>query len=135
MLTSDQNGSKPLSGAEKKLRNLKKFGPGFDPRRNLKGRPKSFDQLREVAQEIAHRDIKGKNGQSITIAEAVLLKLASADDAPSLRTFLEFSFGKVPDKLDMTTEHKTKLFLNYAHESDRGSDSSDRTARLPSGTN
>jgi len=88
-----------------------------------------------VAQEIAHRQIKGRNGQAITIAEAVLLKLASADDAQSLKTFLEFSFGKVPDKIDLTSEHKTKLFLNYAHESDRRTSDRSRSSSVPSGTN
>ncbi len=72
-----------------------------DPRCWRKGRPKSFDQLRQFAQSIAHREIKTKNGESITIAEAVLLKLASAKDAQALKTFLEFSFGKVPDKVHL----------------------------------
>ncbi len=119
MLTSDQNGSaKPKScNTATKQRTIGVPFTKGDPRINRKGRPKSFDQLREVAQEIAHREIKSKNGSSISIVEAVLLKLAEADDASSLKTFLEFSFGKVPDELKATgLESKPVLILHYAHE-------------------
>ncbi len=33
---------------------------------------------------------------------------------------MEYAFGKVPDKLETTLEHKTKLYLNYAHEDRSG---------------
>jgi hypothetical protein len=51
------------------------------------------------------------------------------------KAFIEYAFGKVPDKLDMTTEHKTKLFLNYAHESEGRTGDRSRSTSVPSGTN
>ncbi len=122
MLTSDQNGSsKPeCSNTTPKLRGGitgKGFQKGFDPKRNLKGRPRSFDQLREFAQDIAHREIPTGRGKKITIAEAILLKLAGAKEPQALKTFLEFAFGKVPDELKATgLESKPVLILHYAHE-------------------
>jgi hypothetical protein len=106
-----------------------------DPRRNLNGRPRSFDALRAIAQEICHEELELKDGRKIIVAEAVLRAWAKSPEPTLQKAFIEYAFGKVPDKVDMTTEHKTKLFLNYAHDSDRGADSSNRTARLPSGTN
>ena len=56
-------------------------GKGFtkgDPRINRNGRPKSFDQLRALAQQIAHETAKaGGNtvvieGHAVTVAEAVI---------------------------------------------------------------
>ena len=48
-----------------------------DPRINRKGRPKSFDQLRSLAQEIAHEAAKQGNqpvvidGHTVTVTEAL----------------------------------------------------------------
>ncbi len=113
------NGSKSLP-CSTEIAPRKVVGRPFvkgDPRCWRKGRPKSFDQLRELAQEISHREIKSKDGESITLTEAVLLKLAEAKDPQSLKTFLEFSFGKVPDELKATgLESKPVLILHYAHE-------------------
>ncbi len=72
----------------------------------------------------------------MTITESVLRKLALSKEPQALKTFLEFAFGKVPDKLDMTTEHKTKLFLNYSHEeSNAREDRSRLPASIPPGAN
>jgi hypothetical protein len=45
-----------------------------DPRINRKGRPKSFDALRVLAQEIAHEPITVVNGHRATVAEMILRK-------------------------------------------------------------
>ena len=56
---------------------LKPFVKG-DPRINRKGRPKSFDQLRSLAQQIAHEVAKAGgepviiDGHSVTVAEAIM---------------------------------------------------------------
>ncbi len=83
-----------------------------DPRINLKGRPKSFDEARAMAQIIAH-ELKG--GQ---LAVERLLRSWRDSDEPFLQNkFFEVAFGKVPDKLDVTgLENKPQIFLAYAHE-------------------
>ncbi len=117
MLTSDNNGSNSSNTEQKLKKNGKKlFEKGFDPRRNLKGRPRTFDQARILAQAISHEEITTNQGKTLTVAEAVLRKLALSKEPQALKIFLEYAFGPPPTKSEVTTEHKSKLFLNYSHE-------------------
>ena len=88
--------------------NLKPFVKG-DPRINRKGRPKSFDALRELAQAIAHEKVRTEkgatiiiNGHSVTTAEAIMRKWAISRDPRLQRAFVEIAFGKVPQPLELT---------------------------------
>jgi hypothetical protein len=91
--------------------------PGFDPKRNLKGRPKSFDQLRELAQTIAHAEVETKQGDKITVADNILREWAASGDVAKQKAFVEYAFGKVPDKIETTgLENKTTLVLKFDHE-------------------
>jgi hypothetical protein len=80
-----------------------------DPRINRKGRPKSFDALRELAQAIAHEEVKGKDGTpvvvdgyKITVAQAMLRKWAGSSDPRLQMAFIEIAFGKVPQAVQVT---------------------------------
>ncbi len=136
MLTSDQNGSsKPKTCNTGK--NLAERGKATrfqkgDPRINRNGRPKSFDQVRALAQELAHEIRKD---DQLTNIENVLRRWMNSPEPQLQKAFIEYAFGKVPDKVDMTTEYKTKLFLNYAHESDRRTGDRSRSTPVPSGPN
>ena len=85
--------------------NLKPFKKG-DPRINRNGRPKSFDALRALAQEIAHEKAKaGGNtvvidGHSVTVAEAILRQWAQSKNPTLQRQFIEVAFGKVPQPVE-----------------------------------
>ena len=87
--------------------NLKPFTKG-DPRINRKGRPRSFDALRELAQQIAHEGAQqgGQpiviNGHTVTVAEAILRQWATSKNPQLQRAFVEVAFGKVPDKVEMS---------------------------------
>lgn len=85
------------------------FKKGYDPRRNMKGRPKAFDQWRELAQDVLQQvatNQVGKplmwNGEEITFAEFVLLTWAL--DKKQQEKIIEAAFGKVPDGLDITSK-------------------------------
>ncbi len=107
------------------------FAKGEDPRRNLNGRPRSFDAVRALAQKLARE--KAASGE-LVITD--LLRSWIDSPEPSLqRAFMEYAFGKVPDKLETTLEHKTKLFLNYSHESDAREDRSRIPATVSPGAN
>ena len=79
-----------------------------DPRINRKGRPRSFDALRELAQQIAHEGAQqgGQpiviNGHTVTVAEAILRQWATSKNPQLQRAFVEVAFGKVPDKLELS---------------------------------
>ena len=87
-------------------------GKGFvkgDPRINRKGRPKTFDSLRHLAQTIAEekaRDGAGNvilyDGRPLTIGEAILRRWAGSKDAHLQMHFIEVAYGKVPDKQEVT---------------------------------
>ncbi len=79
-----------------------------DPRINRNGRPRTFDALREIALDIAnHRDK----------AKAIMQEWANSPDIQKQKAFIEYAFGKVPDKLETTgLENKPVLVLHYAHE-------------------
>ena len=86
-------------------------GKGFvkgDPRINRKGRPKSFDALRELAKTIAHEEAKSAgqpliiDGHIVTVAEAMLRQLAQSKNPRDRQYFLEIAFGKVPDKVELS---------------------------------
>lgn len=78
-----------------------------DPRINRKGRPKSFDALRTLAQQIAHEQAKDKtgapivvNGRGATVAEVILRQWAG--DRKMQQLFIEVAFGKVPIRQEVT---------------------------------
>ena len=82
-------------------------GKGFtkgDPRINRKGRPKSFDALRELAQMIAHEraGVISRDGHELTVAEAILRQWAQSKNPQLQRAFIEIAFGKVPDRTELT---------------------------------
>lgn len=87
-----------------------------DPRINKKGRPKTFDALRELAQQISHETaLKDKepiviDGHKVTVAEAILRQWAQSKNPMLQRQFVEVAFGKVPDEVkvsgDLGVTHK-----------------------------
>lgn len=93
------------------------FAKGNDPRRNLKGRPKSFDALRALAQSIAHEEVQIGNGEVITRADAIMRQWASSDEPQLQARFVEIAFGKVPDETKISGLPNTTIILTHAHES------------------
>lgn len=97
-----------MANNPKAVDNLKPFKKG-DPRINKAGRPKSFDQLRTLAQEIAHEVAKDKTGNEVvvsgkraTVAEMILRQMAT--DPKRQQQFIEVAFGKVPQPIEMKLE-------------------------------
>jgi len=97
--------SDEASNTGEKQANKGQFKKG-DARINRRGRPKSFDQLRALAQKISHEPIA--DGSTITAAEAILRTMAHDNPA----RFIEIAFGKVPD----ITEQKGKIEVVVTYE-------------------
>ena len=98
-----------------------------DPRINRKGRPKSFDALRELAQAIAH-EVPMKDGHPLvvdghkaTVAEMILRQWAQSKNPQLQRAFIEVAFGKVPDGLDITSGGQPIVRVNW--DDDTGNNS------------
>ncbi len=86
-------------------------GKGFvkgDPRIWKHGRPKSFDALRSLAQEIAHETAKaGGNvvtidGHAATVTEVILRQWAQSKDPRLQQKFIEVAYGKTPDLVEVS---------------------------------
>lgn len=85
-----------------------------DPRINRKGRPKSFDALRELAQQIAHEEAKARDsatgapvpvvidGHIATTTELILRKWAASNDPRLQMAFIEIAYGKTPQVTQLT---------------------------------
>ena len=99
--------------------NLKPFVKG-DPRINRKGRPKSFDALRELAQMIAHEraGVISRDGHELTVAEAILRQWAQSKNPQLQRAFIEIAFGKVPDRTELTGADEGPLIVTIIDEAE-----------------
>jgi|SRR3990167_4173882 len=77
---------------------------GFQERRhqiNRKGRPKSFDGLRALAQQISHEAVD-VGDKKLTVTEAILRQWAQSKNPILQKQFIEIAFGKVPDNIQLT---------------------------------
>lgn len=73
-----------------------------DPRINRKGRPKSFDALRELARVIADEKIVSADGRvAMTRVELILREWAASKDPRKQQAFMEIAYGKVPQGIDV----------------------------------
>ncbi len=68
---------------------------------NRKGRPKSFNALRELAQQIAHETMVDQTGTARTVAELIMRKWATSSDPQLQMRYVEIAFGKVPTPVEM----------------------------------
>ena len=73
-----------------------------DKRINRKGRPKNFDALRKLAQQISHEAIKTEDGETITVIEDLLCKLAKSADVRAQMEFIEIAFGNAPQPVEVS---------------------------------
>lgn len=75
-----------------------------DKRINRGGRPKDFDMLRKLAQQIAGEALPTKEGEAAITRVTALLRVMSSSKAPAdRRTFLEYAYGKPKDEIDVTS--------------------------------
>jgi hypothetical protein len=95
--------------------NLRPFVAG-DPRINRHGRPKNFDAFRRLAQAIAHERITDANGEVMTRVERILRDWSESKDVQKQIAFVQYGYGKPPDKIETNLEPKTTLRLYFAHE-------------------
>ncbi len=88
--------------------NLKPFQKGKDPRRNTNGRPRTFDALRKLAQQIATEDVTqgGQplviDGHKVTVIEAVMRALASSKNPRDRELFLKYAYGAPPSSVEVS---------------------------------
>jgi hypothetical protein len=101
---------------QRSLSNLKPFTKG-DRRINRKGRPKNFDQFRELARAIAHEKITDKDGELMTRVEAILRSWTTSKQPVLQLAFIAYCYGKPPEKLEVNKlEPRTRLILHYGNE-------------------
>jgi hypothetical protein len=113
------------------LKNLQKRKPFVkgDPRINPGGRVRSFDQLRELLQDIANEEIK-EDGKTITRLRSIILGMTS--DKKLYKDFLEFGYGKVPlsQIVDITSGGKPLVWKEFVNnDNDDGSSNEDKSEK------
>ena len=80
-----------------------------DPRINRKGRPKTFDKLRSLAQMIAVEDGITTDEKVLSNVEVILRGMMKND--PKL--FLEIAYGKVPNPIELTGKDGKALVIEW----------------------
>ncbi len=102
---------------------------GFGERKhqiNKKGRPKSFDALRELAQQIAHEEVlqDGKpfviNGHTVTVTEAIMRSWAKSKDPRMQQAFIEVAYGKAANVTEVTGKGGEPLTVRISYADDNG---------------
>ena len=89
-----------------------------DTRINRKGRPKSFDQVRALAQQIAKEGVTqdGKpvefNGRQLTVIEAILRQWAQSKKPPLQQLFVEYAYGKVPTPVNVSGDSRVRIVFD-----------------------
>jgi hypothetical protein len=94
---------------------------GFQERKqhiNRKGRPRSFDELRRITQEIGREKITIGNGEVMTRVERILRDWSESKDVQKQIAFVQYGYGKPVDKIETNLEPKQILRLHFAHEFD-----------------
>lgn len=84
--------------------NLKPFKKG-DVKINRNGRPKSFDTLRKLTQQILAEEVLDKDGNPVVIrdhavTQVELILRAWATDKKKQQQLLEIAYGKVPTPVE-----------------------------------
>ena len=84
--------------------NLIPFTKG-DSRINRNGRPKNLDAMRELAREMGYEpmDIRS-DPNALTYIEAILRDWMKSKNFHKQLAFIQYAFGKVPDKLEVNRE-------------------------------
>ena len=99
-------------------------GKGFtkgDPRINRRGRPKDFDALRALTQEIAHEAAMSngqpivQNGNALSIVQAMMRKWAMSNNADLQKKFIAIAFGEVPTETKHTGDKDNPVVISVNH--------------------
>ena len=98
--------------------NLKPFKKGKDPRRNMNGRPKSFDKLRKMALRVAGQDAAEKDGEILSRVELMFMAMSTSKNAADRRLFLEYAFGKVKDEVDVNSKDIIEVTIKRNESND-----------------
>ncbi len=99
-----------------------------DPRINRKGRPKSFDGLRSLAQEIAHEAAKQGNqpvvidGHVVTVTEAIMRQWAMSKDPRLQQKFIEVAYGQVPSVTRLEGQDGGPMVIKVIYENEDNAD-------------
>jgi len=93
-----------LGGLVANEKNLIPFTKG-DKRINRNGRPKNFDAMRELAKELGYEpvDIR-KDANAMNYVEAILRDWMTSKSFQKQLAFIQYAFGKVPEKLEVNQE-------------------------------
>lgn len=78
----------------------------------------TFEGLSRLARDLANQTIRDKQGNEITVVEAILRKLASHDRPNSMLHFLHIAYGKPEEriKIQQKSEDNVHVYLPVQDE-------------------
>jgi hypothetical protein len=114
-----------MSNSNTVPKQLKPFVKG-DPRINRKGRPRSFDGARLLAQQIAHEIAKiGEKDliigdHKVTVTEAILRQWAESRDARLQQAFIKIAYGEAPQTIQHQGIDRNPIKIVVVYEDKHG---------------
>ena len=94
----------------RKYSQLVPFVPG-DPRINRKGRPKTIDAVRKLAQSIGEEETTA-SGETFTQLELILRDWAKSKSFEKQLAFVQYAYGKVPDHV-LSDARDLSIIVNW----------------------
>lgn len=102
---------------ENRPTNKGQFAKG-DHRINRKGRPRNFDALRKLAQQIGNEPTEA----GMTRVELIFRSWSLSKNPVLQAKFIEYAYGKVPDNVEVGGKNggEIKIIVTSRHEDDQG---------------
>ena len=90
-----------------------------DPRINRQGRPKSFDGLRILAQEVLNgKIINSDRSMALTRIQIILTEWAQSRDIRKQQALVEIAYGKVPQAVELSGKDGKPLVIEVTFSDD-----------------
>ena len=90
-----------------------------DPRINRKGRPRSFDALRELAKDVVNKKIvSADRSVAMTRIQMILIDWAQSKDVRKQQALLDVAYGRVPQAVSLTGKEGNEIVIEITGKSD-----------------
>lgn len=85
-----------------------------DPRCWRGGRPKTFNAVRKLVQQISNEEVTDKNGEKMRRIEKIMRSWATSQSPILQLSFIQYGFGKPPEKVEVEGAGLQNVIVRFA---------------------